>query len=98
MASVFIARLTYTVPIEEIDALLAPHLAFLKAGHAAGHFLAWGPCDPRDSGLVFVKAASRTEAEQLTDGDPFLVENVARREIIEWTPRFLSPGLEGFDA
>ena len=40
MASIFIASLTYTVPIEQVDAVLADHLAWLKAGHEAGHFLA----------------------------------------------------------
>lgn len=96
MASIFIARMTYTVPIEQVDALLDDHLTFLKAGYAAGDFLAWGPCEPREGGLVFVKAASRVEAEQLTDGDPFLTGKVAKREIIEWAPRFLGEGLEAF--
>lgn len=59
MASIFIASLTYTVPIEQVDAVLADHLAWLKAGHEAGHFLAWGPREPRDGGLIFLKAASR---------------------------------------
>ena len=96
MANIFIARMSYTVPIDQVDALLDPHLDFLKAGHAAGHFMAWGPCEPREGGLVFVRAADRAEAERLTDGDPFLTGNVARREIIEWNPRFLGEGLEAF--
>ena len=62
MASIFIASLTYTVPIEQVDAVLADHLAWLKAGHDTGHFLAWGPREPRDGGLIFVRAASRAEA------------------------------------
>jgi uncharacterized protein YciI len=97
VASVFIASLTYTAPIEQVDAVLASHLAFLKAGYEAGHFLAWGPREPREGGLIFVRARDRAEAERLTDGDPFLTEQVARREIIEWAPRFLGPGLEAFD-
>ena len=96
MANIFIARMTYTVPIEKVDALLEPHLAFLKAGHAEGHFLAWGPCEPREGGLVFVRAESREEAERLTDNDPFLTGEVAKREIIEWAPRFVGEGLEAF--
>jgi uncharacterized protein YciI len=35
VASIFIALLTYTVPIAQIDAVLADHLAWLKAGHEA---------------------------------------------------------------
>lgn len=94
MVEIFIARLTYIVPIERIDAVLADHLAWLKAGHDAGHFLAWGPCEPRDSGLVFIRAASRDEAERIMARDPFLLHHLARCEVIHWTPRFVGPGLE----
>jgi uncharacterized protein YciI len=96
VASIFIASLTYTVPIERIDAVLADHLAWLRAGHEAGHFLAWGPREPRDGGLIFVKAASRAEAERLLASDPFMLHQFADLTIIEWTPRFVGPGLEAF--
>lgn len=94
MASIFIASLTYTVPIAQIDAVLSDHLAWLKAGHEAGHFLAWGPREPRDGGLIFVKAQSRVEAEALLASDPFLRHQLADLAIIEWTPRYAFPGLE----
>ncbi|MBI1402179.1 MAG: hypothetical protein GC147_03065 [Porphyrobacter sp.] len=93
----FIASLTYTVPIEKIDAALADHLAWLKAGHAAGHFIAWGPREPRDGGLIFVKAPSRAAAEELLASDPFMTGQLAWLEIIEWTPRMAFPGLEAFN-
>ena len=94
MASIFIASLTYTVPIEQVDAVLADHLAWLQAGHEAGHFLAWGPREPRDGGLIFVKAETRAEAEALLMTDPFMLNGVADLAIIQWTPRFVGPGLE----
>lgn len=96
MASIFIASLTYTVPIERIDAALEAHLAWLKAGHETGHFLAWGPREPRDGGLIFVRAASREEAERMLRRDPFITQGLADLEIIQWTPRFAFPGLEAF--
>jgi uncharacterized protein YciI len=96
VASIFIASLTYTVPIERIDATLAAHLAWLKAGYETGHFLAWGPREPRDGGLIFVKAASRDEAEALLATDPFITEELADSTLIEWTPRFVGAGLEAF--
>lgn len=94
MASIFIASLTYTVPIEQVDAVLADHLAWLKAGHEAGHFLAWGPREPRDGGLIFVKAATLAEAEALLMSDPFMLHQLADLTLIQWTPRFVGPGLE----
>jgi len=96
VASIFIASLTYTVPIARIDAALEAHLAWLKAGHEAGHFVAWGPREPRDGGLIFVKAASRKEAERLLATDPFMQERLANLQIIQWTPRSDFPGLEAF--
>jgi uncharacterized protein YciI len=97
VASIFIASLTYTVPIERVDAVLQDHLAWLSAGHEAGHFIAWGPREPRDGGLIFVKAGSRTEAERLLAGDPFMTEGLADLTITEWIPRFAFPGLEAFN-
>lgn len=96
MANIFIASLTYIVPIEQIDALLAPHLEWLKAGHQSGHFLAWGPKEPRGGGMIFVRAKDRAEAESLLASDPFMIHGAATGEIIEWAPRFLGPGLEAF--
>jgi Uncharacterized protein conserved in bacteria len=97
VASIFIASLTYTVPIERVDAVLADHLAWLKAGHEAGHFIAWGPREPRDGGLIFVKAASRAEAEALLATDPFMLHELADLAITEWIPRMAFPGLEAFN-
>ena len=96
MANIFIASLSYTVPIEQIDDLLKPHLEWLQAGHKAGQFLAWGPKEPRDGGVIFVRAKDRAEAESLLSSDPFMTNGVATSEIIEWNPRFLGTGLEAF--
>jgi uncharacterized protein YciI len=96
VASIFIASLTYTVSIERIDAVLTDHLAWLKAGHDSVHFLAWGPREPRDGGLIFLKAASLVEAKALLMSDPFMIERLADLTITQWTPRFLGPGLEAF--
>ncbi|MEM1053229.1 MAG: YciI family protein [Pseudomonadota bacterium] len=97
MANIFIETMTYIVPIEEVDPLLDQHLAFLKAGHEAGHFLAWGPRVPREGGVIFIRAENMAEAESFAAKDPYLVNGVATREIIEWNPRFVGPGLEAFD-
>lgn len=38
----YIAVLTYIRPVEEIDACLADHIAWLEEGYAAGAFIASG--------------------------------------------------------
>lgn len=85
------------MPIERVDAVLTDHLAWLDAGHKAGHFIAWGPREPRDGRLIFVKAASRAEAEALLMSDPFMANQLADLNIIQWTPRFAFPGLEALN-
>ncbi|MCC6941712.1 MAG: hypothetical protein IT551_08920 [Novosphingobium sp.] len=90
----FIVSLRYTRPLEEVDALLAQHVEWLRAGHAAGHFLAWGRKIPRDGGILFMRAESRTDAEALAVEDPFVKGGVAEIEVIEFAAGFAGPGLE----
>jgi uncharacterized protein YciI len=61
----FIFSLTYTVPLDQVDALLPDHLAWLNAGRTAGQFMAWGRKVPRSGGMIFAQVDSRAEAEAL---------------------------------
>ncbi len=94
----FIVSLRYTRPLEEVDALLAQHVEWLRAGHAAGHFLAWGRKVPRDGGMLFMRADSRADAEALAFEDPFVKGGVAEVEVIEFAAGFAGPGLEALQA
>lgn len=90
----FVLSLTYVVPIERIDALRPAHLAWLAEGREAGHFLAWGRKVPVTGGLIFVRAASKAEAEALAAEDPFIKQGAATVEVIEFSATFAGPGLE----
>ena len=90
----FILSLRYVRPLAEIDALLAAHVEWLKANHAAGHFLAWGRKVPREGGVIFARAADRAQVEAIAAGDPFVKGGVAEVEVIEFAPSFAAPGLE----
>lgn len=94
MAS-FIVSLTYTAPIEQVDALLDEHVAWLRAKHAAGHLLGWGRKVPREGGILLAKGESRDEIAALAAQDPFIKGGVAEFEVIEWAAGFLDDSIAG---
>ncbi len=93
--AMFIVSLTYTAPVEQVDALLAPHVEWLRAGHAAGHFLGWGRKVPREGGIILALGESREAVTAIAQGDPFVTGGVATVEVIEWAPGYLDPAIAG---
>jgi uncharacterized protein YciI len=94
MAS-FIVSLTYTAPIDEVDALLEKHVAWLREQHAAGHLLGWGRKVPREGGILLARGESREAIEALAASDPFVAGGVATIEVIEWAHGFLDESIAG---
>ncbi|WP_027182849.1 YciI family protein [Desulfovibrio inopinatus] len=90
----FLISLTYTHPLEEVDALLAAHSAFLQKHYDAKKFLFSGRKIPRSGGLIVCKADSREEVEAIIAQDPF--QDVAAYEIIEFSPTMAAPELAPF--
>jgi uncharacterized protein YciI len=82
----FIVSLTYTAPLERIDAFLAGHREWLAGQYARGLFLMSGPKAPREGGIIVAHAANRDELEAALRDDPFQQAGVARYEITEFHP------------
>jgi uncharacterized protein YciI len=80
----FIIELTYKVPTAVIDENMANHVAFLERYYHSGHFLASGRKEPRDGGLIFARAGSRKEVEDIIAQDPFNINKLAEYRIIEF--------------
>lgn len=80
-------------PLEEVDAHLDAHKAYLDRYYASGTFLASGRRVPRTGGVILANCASREEAERLVAEDPFSVHGIARYEIIEFQPTKTAPAL-----
>lgn len=80
----FIIELTYTVPVAQIDAHMAPHIAFLEKYYHSGHFIASGRKEPRDGGLIFAKAESKQVVAEIIEHDPFKQHQLATYRIIEF--------------
>jgi uncharacterized protein YciI len=90
----FVLSLTYTAPVERIDALLVEHLAWLDQGYAEGMFLASGRKVPRTGGVILAVAESRAALEKFVAADPFAREGVADYAITEFVATRTGPDLE----
>lgn len=89
----FVAILTYLVPISEVDRHLEAHRAWLEQGYEAEVLLAAGPQVPRTGGVILALGSDRAAIEALFARDPFVIHGVARYEIVAFTVRSVDPRL-----
>ena len=80
----FIIELSYKAPLEQVDAQMKPHMAFLNKHYASGHFLVSGRKIPRDGGIILAVGKSREEIEAIAAQDPFCQKGVADFRVIEF--------------
>jgi uncharacterized protein YciI len=80
----FVIELVYKVPLEQIDAEMKAHMAFLRKQYAAGRFLVSGRKIPRDGGIILAVGESRDEIEALMKEDPFCKKGLADCRVIEF--------------
>lgn len=92
----FLVRLTYTKPLEAVDALIPAHREFLQEMYQAGTFLLSGRTEPRDGGVILASASSMKDLELVLARDPF--QDVASYTIIEFFPSMAAPALQSLVA
>ncbi|MEW2527923.1 YciI family protein [Streptomyces sp. NPDC047071] len=92
----FVMELTYTAPVDRVDALLAEHVAWLDAQYAAGVFLASGRKNPRDGGVILAVGDSREEIERVAALDPFVTGGVCEYRITEFLATKTAPALADY--
>ena len=92
----YVVELTYIKPLEEIDVQLEAHRAYLARHYASETFLASGPKNPRDGGVILVSGKiSRQSLEAILEEDPFKSYQLAKYDITEFNPVKFNPALEG---
>ncbi|RAX59244.1 GTP cyclohydrolase [Helicobacter monodelphidis] len=96
MKSLFVLRVTYTAPIEVIDKILSEHRLYLKKGYEAGFLLASGSQIPRTGGVIIGQFKDKQAAIAFSEADPFVQNNVATYEFIEFTPILHNTCIQGF--
>jgi len=90
----FIVTLTYLKPVDEIDALMDDHVAWLKRHYAEGLFIASGRRVPRTGGVILARSGDAAALQAALDADPFVVHGAARCDVVEFTPSMTAPGAE----
>jgi uncharacterized protein YciI len=86
----------YLKPIEEVDKYLEAHREFLKRYYSEGFIICSGPQIPRTGGFILMNAASKEEALEIMNNDPYVINQLAEYAMIEFHPRSFAPGFEQF--
>ena len=89
-----IVLLTYQKPLSEIDRLMSRHVAWLKGHYASGLFIASGRRVPRSGGVILARSGDIDALRAVMADDPFIANDAATFEIIEFTPSMTAPGAE----
>lgn len=92
----FIVVLRYVRPLAEVDALMRPHVAWLKKHYRSGSFVASGRQTPRTGGIILARSGDRAALEAALAEDPFVKGGVATAELIEFHPSMTAEGAEVF--
>ncbi len=90
----YIVTLTYLKPVEEVDALMAGHVAWLKRHYDDGLFIASGRRVPRTGGVILARSGDAGALQAALDADPFVIHGAARCDVVEFTPSMTAPGAE----
>ena len=91
-APLCVVSLTYVVPLEDVDARMGEHVAWLERGYAEGLFLASGRKVPRTGGVILIRG-HRAQVEALIATDPFVGGGLARAEVIEFTASMVADAM-----
>ncbi len=75
----YVVYLNYFRPVEEVEALLAPHIEWLDRYFANGVFIAAGRKEPRTGGVILAKDIDRARLDTILAEDPFVA--VAHYEV-----------------
>ncbi|MFF4271977.1 YciI family protein [Streptomyces sp. NPDC001536] len=92
----FVLELTYTAPLDQVDAVLEAHVAWLDAQYERGVFLASGRKNPRDGGVILAVAEDRARIEQIAATDPFVTAGVCAYRVTEFAATKTAPELERY--
>ena len=80
----FLLRLTYLKPLDEVDTLMRPHMAWLRTQYAEGRFVVSGRQVPRSGGVIIAHGDDRQAMEALAASDPFVRGGVASVEVTQF--------------
>lgn len=80
----FIIELTYKKDMSFVEKFLEAHRSFLDEQYANGTFIASGPKNPRDGGVILAREMERSELDRILAMDPFFTEEISNFKITEF--------------
>jgi uncharacterized protein YciI len=81
----FIINITYKVSLEQINAKMQVHVAYLDKYFASNKFLIAGRKKPRTGGIIVAIGDNKQEIETIAKEDPFYTNSLADIEVIEFS-------------
>ena len=90
----FVLMLDYIAPLEQVDALMREHVAWLNEHYDAGRFVVSGRRVPRSGGVIVARGDDRAEIERIAAADPFVSNGVATCEVIHFRASQTAGGFE----
>lgn len=90
-----VLHLTYTAPLDYVDALLPAHVEWLDAHYAAGMFIASGRQEPRTGGVILA-VGERAAVEAAVAADPFVRHGVCAYTVTEFIATKTAPALADY--
>ncbi len=94
----FIVTLTYLKPVQDVDALMAGHIAWLDEGYASGLFVASGRRVPRTGGVILARSGDEAALRAFLARNPFAVHEAARLDVVEFVASRALPELDALKA
>lgn len=90
-----VVLLSYVRPLDEVDAQMAAHVAWLEQGFGQSVFLVAGRRTPRTGGVVVMRG-TREAVERVVATDPFVTSGVATAEVVPFSASFAATELHGW--
>lgn len=79
--AMFIFKVIYKKPLAEVEKFLQAHRDFLDVYYRKGKFVASGPQDPRNGGIILCNTNDADEALRIYQEDPFYINGIAEYEL-----------------
>ena len=87
----YIISLHYIRPLADIEAHLPAHITYLERYYV---FLLSGRKEPRDGGIIILRAPDRASVERIICEDPFHQQQLAEYTITQFLPSKTATALE----
>ncbi|MDB5203738.1 MAG: cyclohydrolase [Ferruginibacter sp.] len=80
----FIIQLKYIAALEEIDAAMKAHMAYLKKYYDKEIFLLSGRRVPRNGGIILAAGDDKAAIKKIAEEDPFYKKGLSKFTLIQF--------------